>query len=175
MKNLFLWASLILCLFCTSCTEVVTDGDLLILKSKFYVAVLFPLIGGILIAVGIIACIRILPGVWKSDMDSSWKTKRSKIIVIPIIGLLFLLGTIPRMQYRVIVGPDHAEFRELGKQGKYSSNDIRKVSVIDPLKTGKQRRIHVVVHPDDEYFINESEIGTESFEKMIEAFRNLKR
>ncbi len=31
------------------------------------------------------------------------------------------------------------------------------------------------VRPQDEYFINESEIGTESFEEMVEAFKELKK
>ncbi|MFK7910140.1 MAG: hypothetical protein AB8F34_06005 [Akkermansiaceae bacterium] len=173
MKNILIWSSIFICLLCAGCTEVVADGDDLVLKSKFYVAVLFPLIGILLITIGIWACIRVLPEVWKSEMDLRWKGKRSKIVIIPVAGLLFLLGTIPRMQYRVVVGPDSVEFRELGKKGKYDLEAIRSVSVIEPVATGKQRRLHVVVHPLEEFYINESEIGTESFEKMMKAFADL--
>ena len=175
MKNILYCSAILFCLICTGCTEVVTEGDNIVLKSKFYVAVLFPLIGLLLIALGTWACIRILPGVWKSEMDLRWKGKRSKVIIIPLAGLIFLLGTIPRMQYRVIVGSDFAEFKELGKHGKYDKKDIRDVSIIEPATEGKQRRLHVTVHPKDEVFINESEIGTESFERMVEAFQKLRR
>ena len=174
-KTTHLLTLIMICLLCANCTEVISDGDVHTLKSKFYVAVLFPLIGLLLLVGGIWACIRRLPEIWKSEMSLGWKGRRSKIIIIPLVGVLFILGTLPRMQYRVIVGPDYVEFHELGKHGRYEIKDIHEVSVIAPLTPGKQRRLSVIVRPLDEYFINESEIGTESFKKIVAAFEELKK
>jgi hypothetical protein len=63
-------------------------------------------------------------------MSLGWKGRRSKIIILPLAGVLFILGTIPRMQYRVIEGPDYAEFHELGKHGRYEKKIVMLASSI---------------------------------------------
>ncbi|MEJ6572496.1 MAG: hypothetical protein QNL01_05820 [Akkermansiaceae bacterium] len=125
------WLTLIVVrLFFSSCTEVVSEGNVQTLKSKFYVAVLFPLIGLLLLVGGTWVCIKRLSEIWKIEMSLGWKGRRSKIIILPLAGVLFILGTIPRMQYRVIEGPDYAEFHELGKHGRYEKKIVMLASSI---------------------------------------------
>ena len=157
----------------SGCTEVVAEGDLLTLKSKAYVAVLMPLMGILLIVGGISICIKRLPEIWNSDMSMGWKGRRSKIVVIPIIGVLLLLAVAPRMLYRVEVGPDFVNFREVGNSKRYDRDAIAKVLLIEGISE-HQRRLQVMGKSGEPHFINESEIGTESFDKMVTAIQTMR-
>lgn len=157
----------------SGCTEVVAEGDLLTLKSKAYVAVVMPLIGIILIVGGVSICMKRLPEIWKSDMSMGWKGRRSKIVLIPIIGVVFLLGVAPRMLYRVEVGSDFVNFREVGNSKRYDRDAIEKVVLMEGIHEG-QRRLQVTGKSGEPHFINESEIGTESFDKMVAAIQSMR-
>lgn len=75
--------------------------------------------------------------------------------------------------YRVELGEDYVHFREMGNARRYERSEIRQLNIFDGNGEGR-RRLQVWAGPNESHYINESEIGTGSFEQMEAAIRAMR-
>jgi len=160
-------ASVAACLLLVGCSKIIESDRATVLR--FSMTAIIGLLGaGIALFVGgVLLTIKRLPRRWREQQSLRRKLRSaSRILVVPVVGIMFLVLVMPFAWYRVEVGSDYLRLSEFPHEMHLTREQIERIEVIPG---ASDRRLRIETKEGEEYFVNEGEVGEDSFSKISMA------
>jgi heme/copper-type cytochrome/quinol oxidase subunit 2 len=155
----------------SGCTEITRSNGALILRYELFFVILLLILGIVLFVLGVLLTAKFLPHRWKQQQSLRRKMKSaSRLISLPIAGIGIMIAVAPFLWYRVEVGSDYLRLSEFPGENHYRQDQIKSIEIV-PGTSGN--RLHITIKKGKEHFINESEIGSDSFQTIADSAMKL--
>ena len=153
------------------CTDTTLSGGVTTLTYRTTTVLLVLGSGGAMLLSGVLLVVRVLPRRWRELGSLNRRLRRAcRFAMLPVVGLFFIVLSLAFSWYRIEIGPDYLAINNFPNRDRYTRDQITGIELMD---RGDSDRLRIRIKDEPERFVNETEVGSESFQMIVAAAQRL--